>query len=65
MGNAVKDLSVRLHEDKSIETDIDQAEISKSITNTLGAPSKAELALMRLVHNPDVFRAYSRMTKGC
>lgn len=60
-----QDLSVRLHEDKSIETDIDQSEISKSITNTLGAPSKAELALMRLVHNPDVFRAYSRMTKGC
>jgi glycosyltransferase involved in cell wall biosynthesis len=59
-----QEMARRLSADSSIVMDIPRNEIMESIYNTLGGPSVAELMLMRIVHNPVIFRYYSRLKYG-
>jgi hypothetical protein len=58
------DLVERLQNDKLFELDIEQDEIYQSLSETFGGPDKAEVTLMRMVHNPITYRIYSRLLHG-
>jgi hypothetical protein len=59
-----KELGTAMHIDPELITHVSQAEILSLLNNTLGKTQMKDRILMKIVHNPRIYRDYIRMKVG-
>ena len=59
-----KELSTAMQIDPELITHVSQSEIMSLLSNTLGKTQVRDRILMKIVHNPHIYRFYIRMKVG-